>query len=74
MEFINKRDIPKHKKIIYANFVCDFRPLKAEKNRVRMTIGGDRLEYSEDTASPVALLIKTKLLLKFSDIGRKERR
>ena len=34
MEFIKKEDIPHHKKITYANFVCDYRPPKAEKHRV----------------------------------------
>ena len=63
MEFIKKEDIPRTKKITYANFVCDYRPLKAEKHRVRMTIGGDRLEYHEDTTSPAASLLETKLLI-----------
>ena len=63
MEFIKKEDIPHHKKITYANFVCDYRPLKAEKHRVRMTIGGDKLEYENETASPAASLLETKLLI-----------
>ena len=48
MEFIKKADVPKHEKVTYANFGCDFRPLKSEKHRVRMTIGGDKLEYADD--------------------------
>ena len=63
MEFVHRREIPNHKKITYANFVCDYRPLKSEKHRVRMTIGGDKLDYPYDTASPAASLIETKLLL-----------
>ena len=63
MEFISKHKIPSHKKVTYANFVCDHRPLKEEKYRVRMTIGGDKLEYQHETASPAASLIETKLLL-----------
>ena len=43
--------------------VCDIRPLKGEKFRVRLTVGGDRLPYSDDTASPAATLLETKLLL-----------
>ena len=45
MEFVHKKEVPIHKKVTYASFVCDFNPLKTEKNRVRMTIGGDKLEY-----------------------------
>ena len=43
--------------------VCDHRPLKTEKHRVRLTIGGDKLECTFDTASPAASLLETKLLL-----------
>ena len=32
MEFIAKDQVPKHKKVTYANFVCDYRPLKTEKH------------------------------------------
>ena len=63
MEFISKNDIPKNKKVTYANFVCDLRPLKEEKHRVQMTIGGDKLEYEHETASPAVSLIETKLLI-----------
>ena len=53
--------------------VCDYRPLKEEKFRVRLTIGGDKLEYLEETSSPAANLLETKLLLN-SVISDKESR
>ena len=43
--------------------VCDIRPLKEEINRIRMTIGGDKLPYEFDTASPATDLIETKLII-----------
>ena len=43
--------------------VCNYRPLKEEKYRVRLTIGGDKLEYDKDTASPTANLLDTKILI-----------
>ena len=43
--------------------VCDYRPLKEEKYRVRLTIGGDVLEYENNASSPAASLLETKLLL-----------
>ena len=43
--------------------VCDYRPFKQEKIRGRLTVGGDRLQYTKYTASPAASLIKTELLL-----------
>ena len=47
INFIFKHKIPFGKKVTYANMVCDYRPLKEEKFRVRLTIGGDKLEYLE---------------------------
>eukprot|EP00957_Ditylum_brightwellii_P191260 14562884-Ditylum_brightwellii.AAC.1 len=43
--------------------VCDYRPLKQEKYRIRLTIGGDRLMYGDETASLTALLIETKIII-----------
>ena len=63
IKWIYKKDVPSNKKVTYANMVCDYRPLKEEKYRVRLTIGGDKLEYDQETASPTANLIDTKILL-----------
>ena len=63
MDFIKHTMVPKHKKVAYANMVCDIRPTKAEKYRVRLTIGGDILEYLGDASSPAASLMETKLML-----------
>ena len=43
--------------------VCDYRPLKDKKYRVRLTIGSDKLDYGNETASPTANLIDTKKLV-----------
>ena len=40
-----------------------FRPLKVEQHRVRMTIGGDKLTYTDDIPSPAASMLETKLLI-----------
>ena len=61
--FIPKSKVPKNKKVTYANMVCDYRPLKDEHYRVRLTIGGDKLDYEKETASPATNLLETKLLL-----------
>jgi hypothetical protein len=63
MDFIEHTMVPKHKKVAYANMVCDIRPTKAEKYRFRLTIGGDILEYLGDAWSPAASLMETKLML-----------
>ena len=62
--FIHKRDIPNNKKATYANMVCDYRPLKSEKYRVRLTVGGDKLTCEFDVASPATSVLETKLIIK----------
>lgn len=62
VEFIAKHEVPKETKITYANMVCDHRPLKAEPYRVRLTVGGDRLDYHGDASSPTATGSETKIL------------
>ena len=61
--FVHRHTIPLVKKIRYANFVCDLRPLKKEMYHVCMTVGGDKLDYPHDTASSTAVLLDTKLII-----------
>ena len=63
LKFISKRDVPSTKAVTYGSFVCDHRPLKTEKWRVRLVVGGDKLEYASDAGSPAANLLDTKILL-----------
>ena len=43
--------------------MCDVRPTKAEPNRTRLTVGGDRINYPEDVDTPTADMLSVKLLL-----------
>ena len=61
--FIPQSLVPSDKKVTYATMVCDYRPLKDEKYRVRITVGGDKLPYHDDAGSPAADLLETKILL-----------
>ena len=63
IQFISKQDLPPDQKITYATFVCDYKPFKAETHRVRMVVGGNRLDYHEDAGAPAASLLETKILL-----------
>ena len=63
IHFILRSDIPSDKKITYANFVCDCLPHKSEPYRIRLTVGGDRLDCPDDTSYPAAYFLETKLLL-----------
>ena len=44
MEFIQKHEVPYDKKVTYARFICDYRLQKEEKERTRITVGGNRLD------------------------------
>jgi hypothetical protein len=42
--FVELRNIPKYRQITYGKIVFDYKPHKKEKERVRLTVGGDRLD------------------------------
>lgn len=63
IEFIHKFAVPSNKKVTHANMVCNFRPLKSEPYMVWLTVGGNRLYYDMDAASPEASLLETKILV-----------
>ena len=62
IQFIHRRQVPKDRDVTYATFVCDHKPLKEEKHRVRITVGGDRITCPDDMGSPTANMLETKIL------------
>jgi hypothetical protein len=61
--FIKLTDIPQDRKITYGKIFCDYKPHKKEKERVRLTLGGDRLDYSGDVATSTADITTFKILI-----------
>jgi hypothetical protein len=61
--FIKLINVPKDRKITYGKIVCDYKPHKKEKERVRLTVGGDRLDYSGDIATSTADITTFKILI-----------
>jgi hypothetical protein len=61
--FIKITNIPKDRKITYGKIVCDYKPHKKEKERVRLTVGGDRLNYYGDVAMSTADITTFKILI-----------
>ena len=49
--------------VTYRQIVCDVREGKAEKNRTRLTFGGNRINYPGDVGTPTACLLTVKLLV-----------
>lgn len=56
IRFIYEKEIPKlwKKDVTYGSFLCTVRPEKAEPNRTRFTVGGDKINYPGEVATPTA--------------------
>ena len=61
--FIHRRDMPADKQATYARYVVDYRPEKDEPWRLRITCGGDRLQYTGDTTTHSASMETIKCQL-----------
>jgi hypothetical protein len=57
------KNIPEDRNITYGKIVCDYKPHKQEKECVRLTVGGDRLDYSGDVATSTANITAFKILI-----------
>jgi hypothetical protein len=61
--FIHRSAIPTGRKVTYLRVVSATRPEKENTNRVRWTVGGDKVEYPFDVSTKTADLTTVKLLL-----------
>jgi hypothetical protein len=61
--FVELTNIPKDRKIKYDKIVCDYKPHKNEKEHVRLTVGGDILDYSGDVTTSTADITIFKILI-----------
>jgi hypothetical protein len=61
--FVELTNIPKDRKITYGKIFCDYKPHKKEKERVRLMVGGERLDYSGDVATSTADITTFKILI-----------
>jgi hypothetical protein len=61
--FIKLTNILKDRNITYGKIVCDYKPHKQEKERVLLTVGGDRLDYSGDVTTSTADITTFKILI-----------
>jgi hypothetical protein len=61
--FIKLKNIPIDRKITYGKIGCDYKPHKKEKERIRLTVGGDILNYSGNVATSTADITTFKILI-----------
>jgi hypothetical protein len=71
--FIRRSNIPKGRKVTYGSFVVDIKDHKEEKERARLTVGGDQIEYPGDKSTRTAGLTTEKNLINsvISTLGAK---
>eukprot|EP00804_Cyclotella_cryptica_P013531 CCRYP_017239-RA/>CCRYP_017239-RA protein AED:0.45 eAED:0.45 QI:0/0/0/1/1/1/2/0/507 len=56
------QNIPSDRTITYARVVVDYRPQKQDPNRVRITVGGNLIDYPGELTTQTADLITSKIL------------
>jgi hypothetical protein len=56
------KTIPKDRTVSYAQIVVDYRPQKADPNRVRITAGGNLINYPGELTTRTAVLTTSKIL------------
>jgi hypothetical protein len=62
IHFLHQTDKhPKRQKDHLRQIVCDYKPHKKEKEHVRLTVGGDKLNYSGDIATSTADITTFKI-------------
>ena len=52
----------RRKDITYGSFRCDIMPNKTETHRIRLTAGGDRINYPEEVGTPMVDMTLFKIL------------
>jgi hypothetical protein len=64
IEFICQHEVPTEwmKDVTYGQFVCTVQPEKAEPNQMCFTVGGDRINYPGEVATPTAEMLVAKML------------
>jgi hypothetical protein len=72
-QFIGRSNIPKGQKVMYVSFVKEIKDHKEEKERTRLTVGGDQIEYPGDKSTRSAGLTTAKILINsvISTLGAK---
>jgi galactitol-specific phosphotransferase system IIB component len=61
--FIEVKNILKSRQITYEKIVCDYKAHKKKRERARLTVGGNRLDYSGEVATSTADITIFKILI-----------
>ncbi len=63
--FVRKKDIPadQRRDVTYGKFVCEYKPNQTEQEQTRFTVGGDKINYPGNSATPTGNLTLFKIML-----------
>ncbi len=56
----NQVPVDRRKDVTYRSFVCEMRPNETETHCIRLTMGGDRINYPDDCGTPTADMLQVK--------------
>ena len=62
MDLDEIREIPRDRVVTYARIVVDYRPQKKDSNRVRVTAGGNLINYPFELTTRTADITTSKIL------------
>ena len=61
IKFLRYYEMPKHRHPTYARFVCEIHPQKTEKERTRLTVGGNLIDYPDTVTTRTFDLVTFKM-------------
>ena len=61
--FINKQAVSEINIEIYERLVCNIQPHKVETRRLRLTVGGDKINYSQNVSTQTGNLTTEKFTI-----------
>ena len=63
IRFRERSAVPHNKKVTYGRIIASLRPHKEENHRVRLTVGGNLLDYDGDVSTLTTYLTTTKKII-----------
>jgi hypothetical protein len=63
IRFIRRAEIPKGREVTYGSFLVDIKDHKEERERTKLTVGGDQIEYPGDKSTRTAGITTATILI-----------
>ena len=73
IQFMHHHEMPPTRRPTYARFVCEIRPQKSEKERTRLTVGGNLIDYPDPVTTRMCDLLTFKMHIN-SNLSQKKRK